>query len=173
MLTVVITGPPGAGKTAALTALADALSDEDIPHAAIDIEALAWAHPALTDEEWSRQVHAVCALHSDAGRRLLLVAQTLETDHDVERLITAVGADDYFVVRLEAPPATLAERIVEREPAAWSGLDELVVHAQELAATMAALNRVDLVVSTQGARAEEVAARIRDAAATLGVLSRR
>jgi broad-specificity NMP kinase len=133
MLAVVITGPPGAGKTAALTALADALSDDDIHHAAIGIEALVWTHPALTDDEWSRQVEAACALHRDAGRRLLLVAQTLETDVDVEQLFGAVRADEYFLVRLEAPPATLVERIVEREPAAWSGLDELVEHAQELA----------------------------------------
>jgi adenylate kinase family enzyme len=164
MLAVVITGPPGAGKTAALTALADALSDDDIAHAAIDIEALVWTHPALTDEEWSHHVEAACALHRDAGRRVLLLAQTLETDDDVEQLFTAVGADEYFVVRLKAQPATLVERIVRREPGAWSGLDELVEHAHGLAASMAALNRVDLVVSTEDARAEDVGARIRAAA---------
>jgi broad-specificity NMP kinase len=163
MLAVVITGPPGAGKTAALTALADALSDDDIPHAAIDLEALVWTHPALTDEEWSRHVDAACAVHRDADRGLLLVAQTLETDDDAEQLFGAVGADEYFVVRLDARPATLVERIVEREPAGWSGLDELVEHAQELAASMPALCRVDLVVSTQDAPAEDVAARIRAA----------
>jgi len=37
-------------------------------------------------------------------------------------------------VRLEARPATLVERIIQREPQGWSGLGDLVAHAQELAA---------------------------------------
>jgi GNAT superfamily N-acetyltransferase len=47
---VVITGPPGAGKTSVLTALVDALTDEDVAHAAIELETLAWTHPALSDD---------------------------------------------------------------------------------------------------------------------------
>lgn len=96
MLAVVITGPPGAGKTVVLTALSDALTADDIAHAAIDLEALVWTHPALSDEEWSRHVKAACALHPEAGRGLLLIAQTLETDQDAAQLFTAVGAEDYF-----------------------------------------------------------------------------
>ena len=42
---VVITGPPGAGKTSVLSALVDALSDDDIAHAAIEVEMLVWTHP--------------------------------------------------------------------------------------------------------------------------------
>ena len=53
-------------------------------------------------------------------------------------------------VALEAKPATLVERIIDREPESWSGLLELVEHAQELAASMPALRGVDLVVSTVG-----------------------
>jgi hypothetical protein len=66
-------------------------------------------------------------------------------------------------VRLEGQPTTLVERIIEREPPSWSGLDDLVAHAQELAASMPALSGVDLVLSTEGERAEDVAARIRAA----------
>ena len=163
MVAVVLTGPPGAGKTSVLTALVDALSDDDIAHAAVEVEALVWTHPALTDEQWARHVRATCELHREAGHRLLLVAQTLETDADVTMLLAAAGADEVFLVRLEARPATLVERIVEREPPTWSGLDDLVEHAQELAASMPALSRVDLVLSTEGERAEDVAARIRAA----------
>jgi Ni2+-binding GTPase involved in maturation of urease and hydrogenase len=42
---VVITGPPGAGKTSVLSALVDALSDDDIAHAAVEVEMLVWTHP--------------------------------------------------------------------------------------------------------------------------------
>jgi chloramphenicol 3-O-phosphotransferase len=160
---VVITGPPGAGKTSVLTALTDALSDDDIAHAAVEVEMLVWTHPALTDEQWRRQLRLNCRLYRDAGHTLLLLAQTLETDDDVAELLAAVDADDTLLVRLEAPPQTLAERIVEREPASWSGLSGLVEHAQELAASMPELAGIDLVLSTAEQRPDEVAARIRAA----------
>ena len=158
-----VTGPPGAGKSSVLTALADALSDDDIPHAAVEVEALVWTHPALSDEQWTRHVQAACGRHREAGHELLLIAQTLESDEDMIQLKEAVSADEYLLVRLEAPPATLVERIVEREPDSWSGLPELVAHAQQLAASMPSLRGIDLVVSTEGQRPEVVAQRIREA----------
>jgi Ni2+-binding GTPase involved in maturation of urease and hydrogenase len=54
MFTLVITGPPGAGKTSVLTALVDSLTDHDVPHAAIELDTLAWTHPALSDDLWLR-----------------------------------------------------------------------------------------------------------------------
>lgn len=77
MFAVVITGPPGAGKTSVLTALVDALSDDDIARAALEVEMLAWTHPALSDEQWASHVRSACTLYRDSGHRLLLVAQTL------------------------------------------------------------------------------------------------
>ncbi|MEA2131843.1 MAG: hypothetical protein QOJ85_4734 [Solirubrobacteraceae bacterium] len=161
MFAVLITGPPGAGKTSVLNALVDALSDDDVPHAAIEAEMLVWAHPALSDEQRFRHVATMCALYRDAGHRLLLVAETLETDEDHAALRAAVGADADLLVRLEAQPATLVARIVAREPESWTGLPELVERAQELAGSMVALSGVDLVLSTEGQRAEAVARRIR------------
>jgi chloramphenicol 3-O-phosphotransferase len=160
---VLLTGPPGAGKTSVLTALVDALSDDDVPHAAVEVEMLVWAHPALSDEQWLRHVERTCAFYRDAGHRLLLVAETVETNDDLAQLLDAVGADEYFIVRVEAQPATLVERIVEREPEGWSGLSHLIQHTQDLAATMPALRGVDLVLSTEGQRPEAVAERIRAA----------
>lgn len=163
VLAVLITGPPGAGKTSVLTALVDVLSDDDVQHAAIEVEMLEWAHPALSDEQSMRHVKTMCTLYREAGHSLLLVAQTVETDRDLARLLDALGVDEYFLVRLEAQPATLVERIIEREPEGWSGLSELVEHSQELAASMPALQGVHLVLSTEGRRAEAVAELIRAA----------
>ena len=163
MFAVVITGPPGEGKTSVLTALADELSDDDIAHAAVEIETLVWTHPALNEQQWRRQVRVNCRLYRDAGHTLLLLAQTLETDDDVAGLLAAVDADATVLVRLEAPPEILVERIVEREPASWSGLPGLVEHAQELAVSMPDLAGIDVVLSTDGQRPEDVAARIRAA----------
>jgi predicted kinase len=163
VLAVVLTGPPGAGKSSVLTALADALSDDDIRHAAIEVESLVWAHPALSDEQWSAHLAAVCRLYRQAGHTLLLLAQTLESDDDTAQLRAAVGADEIFLVRLDAPAVVLASRITEREPPSWSGLPGLIAHARELAETTVSLSGVDLVLGTEGVSAEQVASRIRAA----------
>jgi GTPase SAR1 family protein len=163
VLGVLLTGPPGAGKTSVLAALVDALSDDDVPHAAVEVEALIWTHPALSDAQYRRHVAAVCALYRQAGHRLVLIAETLETNEDVAQLQHAVGADEYFLVRLHAPPATLVERIVKREPHGWSGLPGLVEHTQELAHSMPSLRGVNLILSTEGQHPEAIAARIRAA----------
>jgi hypothetical protein len=66
---------------------------------------LVWTHPALSDERRLRQVGTTCALHRDAGHTLLLVAETVETDEDLARLLEAIAADEHVLVRLEAQPA--------------------------------------------------------------------
>ncbi len=162
MFGVLVTGPPGVGKTSVLPALVDALSDDDVAHAAVEVEMLGWTHPSLSAEQRLQHVATLCALYRDAGHRLVLVAETIETDKELARLFDAAGADEYFVVRLEAEPATLIERLIEREPEGWSGLCKLVEHAQELAVSMPTLDGVDFL-STEGERAEAVAERIRAA----------
>jgi broad-specificity NMP kinase len=160
---LVLTGPPGAGKSAVLEALSDALVDDDVAHATVETEALTATHPPLDDARWLAHVRAACGLHRDDGQRLLLVATTVESDADLRGVLDAVGADEHVVVRLEADPATLARRIVEREPEGWSGLGDLVAASARLAPVIAALDGIDLALSTEDARPSEVAARIRKA----------
>src|SRR3954466_8092237 len=161
MVAVVITGPPGAGKSSVLTALSDALSDDDIAHATVEVEALVWAHPPLSNEQWTRHVRLACELYRDADYALLLVAQTLESDGDVAQLLAAIRPGDVFLLRLEARPHSLVGRTVAREapgalgearvprvPASWSGLSALVDRGHELAASTPALAGVALVLAT-------------------------
>jgi ribose 1,5-bisphosphokinase PhnN len=159
---LVVTGPPGAGKSAVLEALSDALVIDDVRHATIETEALTSAHPALDDEQWFAPVAAVCRLYRDFGYERLLVAVTIESDHDLRALVDAVSADEHVVVRLEAQPETLRRRIIEREPGGWSGLDELVAASERLSAVITRLGGITLALSTEGQRPEAVAARIRD-----------
>jgi len=160
---LVLTGPPGAGKSAVLEALSDLLVDDDVPHAMIETEWLTATHPPLADRDWFAHVRAACRLHREQGRRLLLVAATVESAADLCALLEAVSADEHAVVRLEAPSRTLQRRITDREPVGWPGLDDLVATAARLGPVIARLDGIALALSTDGQRPSAVAARIRDA----------
>jgi len=159
----VLVGAPGAGKSAVLEALSDQLVVDDIAHAMVETEWLTATHPPLDDARWCAHVRATCGLHREQGQSLLLVAATVESGADLSSLLDAVGADEHVVVRLEADPETLRQRIIDREPAGWSGLEELVSAAARLGPVIARLDGIALAVSTDGQPPSVVAARIREA----------
>ena len=163
MFALVLTGAPGSGKTAVLEALSDQLVVEDVRHALVETEALTSAHPPLDDNQWFEPIQAVCGLYRLFDYPLLLVAVTVESGEDLGRLLAAVGADEHAVVWLEAEPETLRRRIVEREPAGWSGLDELLAASARLSTVITGLGGIALTCSTEGQRPPVVAERIRDA----------
>jgi shikimate kinase len=160
---VVVIGPPGSGKTNVLTALHDALADSDVAHAVIEVEAVAWAHPRLSDEQSFRHLESACRAHQAAGCRLILVGATATSTDYLAAVLAAIAADDYLVVRLEADPLTLRERIIAREPAEWSGLPQLLDATDEIALVSKSLEGVHLVCSTQDASPPAVAEQIRRA----------
>jgi hypothetical protein len=159
---LVITGPPGAGKTAVLEALTDALYAEDVRHATVEVEALTSAHPPLDDDQWPAPVEAVCGLYRRFGYELLLVTVTVESAADLCSVLAAIGADEHVVVRLHAQPATLRRRIIDREPDTFTELDDLVAAAARLSPVIAGLDGIALALSTEGERPAAVAERIRD-----------
>ena len=162
MFALVLTGPPGAGKTAVLEALTDALSAEDVRHATVEVETLTSAHPPLDDDQWPAPVEAVCGLYRRFDYELLLVTVTVESHADLRAVMAALGADEQLVVRLHAEPATLRRRIIGREPDTFTELDELVAAATRLSRVIAGLDGIALALSTEGERPATVAERIRD-----------
>jgi hypothetical protein len=99
--------------------------------------------------------------YAAASLQLLVCGATVPSQPYLERLLAVIAADEHLVVRLEAEPETLQRRIVDREPPEWSGLPRLVAAAREIAAVSQSLERVDLVLSTEGEDAPAVADRIR------------
>jgi hypothetical protein len=160
---VLLTGPPGAGKTVALTALSDALVADQVEHAAVDVDEVAWAYPFPSLEERCEHLRACCDSHRRAGRDALLVAEVIESAGHLRDVLGAMGADDLLFVRLEARLATLRERIVAREPPGWHGLEYLLAEAEPLHVAMPLLDGVQVVLDTEKLGLAEITRRIRAA----------
>jgi energy-coupling factor transporter ATP-binding protein EcfA2 len=167
---LVLTGAPGAGKSAVLESLSGLLGDEGVGHAAFESEQLAWGEPWLSLEATMPQLAALCRLQRHAGRQLFLISATTETEAELRAVLAAVAPARHLVVCLAAEPATVAARIAAREPGSWSGKARLVEHARELAAVIPALAGIDLVLPTEGEAADDVARRVRGAMAAHGML---
>lgn len=168
MYAVVITGAPGSGKSQTLEALSDVLHDHDIAHACIDADDLNWAHPAPSAEAQMRHVAALAGLYGGEGYDLLLVAAAMPSPEERDALITALGADGPFVVRLDASEHVLHRRIADREPAGWSQLGRLLDRASRMHGAMATM-AADLVVDTERTVPQSAAERICRACPRLGV----
>jgi len=158
---VVLTGPGGSGKTVCLTALTDALVGDGVRHATIDIDEVAWAYPFPSIEQRAELLANAWEGHRRMGQDLLLFCEVLESENHLAQLLESVGADDHLLVRIEAAPATLRERIVAREPPGWFGLEHLLGEVEPYTASLRELDGVHLVLDSEQLTPEEEAARIR------------
>jgi hypothetical protein len=135
---LVITGSMGAGKTTVLYEASDLLTAREIPHAAIDLDALGAAHlPSsvrastiqastvrapgvgasdVQDEHLMyRNLRSVWENYAGAGLHRLLLARALETRAELEFCREAVSAATVAVCRLTASVETMQARVQRRE----------------------------------------------------------
>lgn len=160
VLIVVVTGPPGAGKSTAATLAHDALGDAGVANALIEIDELERCYPPLPPGRVWSHAAALLASYVEVGHRLVLVTATLEDDEDRLALWAATGDAERLLVRLEVPPEVARARVLAREPEGWAGLAELLDAAGRLAVAMRGLPGVDLVVDSGTEAADAVASRI-------------
>ena len=158
---IVLTGAPGAGKTSVAEALSSLLETEGIAHGALEAEQLEWGHPWLSFEQAMEQLAAVLAIQRRVGRSLFLLVATTETAAELQALLDAVAADETLVAALRAPPATVAARVLAREPESWPHREALAEHARDLAEVIPRLAGVDVVLDTAGRAPEDVARELR------------
>ena len=163
MFVVVLTGLPGAGKTATLLAFTDALIDDEVAVAAVDADEVAWAYPYPDLAGRCEHLRAWREAHERAGHDLVVAAEVIESEAHLADVVSALGADDHLLVRLEAAPATLRDRIVAREPPGWSGLERLLGETETLAPAMAVLPGVHLTLDTERLTLAEISECIRGA----------
>jgi hypothetical protein len=162
---VLLTGPPGSGKTVSLTALLDALAEDGVPHAGVDVDEVSWAFPFPDLARRCEHLRAWRDSHVRFGASLLIVAEVIESQAHLADVLGVLGVDDHLLVRLDANPATLRERIIAREPSGWFGLEHLLDEAQRLHAAMRTLAGVHVVLDTEHLSLLQVTDSIRDARA--------
>jgi hypothetical protein len=158
---VVVTGPPGAGKTVTLTALSDALVEDQVPHAAVDVDEVAWAYPFPTLAQRCAHLQNWSVPHRRASHDLLLVAEVIESPGHLRDVLASLSADDHLLIRLDATPAGLRQRIIDREPPGWSSLAWLLAETPKLQLALADLHGVDLVLDSEHLSLAEIVDRIR------------
>ena len=115
---LVISGSMGAGKTTVLGEVSDVLAARGIPHAAIDLDAVA---AVLLPDESSRRLAmqnlaAIFRNFVSAGIERVLLAVAVESRVDLQALSAAMSEPELTVCRLLARPETMERRIRLREP---------------------------------------------------------
>jgi len=117
--TILIAGPPGAGKTALLWALSDELVRRGCTHGHVELDGLNQAHPPLPNAVGLANLETVVGRYREHGRDLIVITATPETPEEMDEVLGAVGSDA-LTVWLDAPPAVLRRRLIEREPEDWA-----------------------------------------------------
>jgi hypothetical protein len=160
---VLITGAPGVGKTTYLTALTDVLADDDIAHAVIDADDVAWAYPYPDLEARTGYIRHVWDAHRARDHQLLLLGEVVESAEHLANLLDAVGAGDHLLVRLTAPYMLIRQRILAREPVEWSGTEHLLEETRRWVERVDAMEEAHVTIDTVRTGPLEAAARIRAA----------
>lgn len=158
---LVISGPPGVGKTTVAWQVFSRCASEGLDPAMVDLDLLGAAWPAPADDPHqsrlkAQNLAAVWTNFRTNGSRRLVVAAVVETLAEKQMLCSAVRAD-LLLCRLEASDGTLAERLRGRGRDFGGDLDKLARRAAELSVQLAEDHVSDLVVDTNRKAPDELA----------------
>ena len=158
---LIITGSMGSGKTAVLFEASDVLASRNIPHAAIDLDALGTAHlPAgVQDKELMyRNLRSVWENYAQVGLKRLLLARAIENREELECCREAVKAENVVVCRLTASIQTMQGRVQSREIGALQ--DSFVARVAELSAVLDHARLEDIAVNNENRTVTDTALEI-------------
>jgi hypothetical protein len=161
--TLVVTGPVGVGKTTTAHEVGGRLRRAGVPHAVVDLDALAGSYPPPPDDPFNsgmafRNLAAVWANYAAGGAERLVVAYVFETRGELEWLRGAVPGAEIAVVRLRASDAALRARVGGRDRG--ESRERHLRRAVELARLMDERAIEEHLVETDGRAVEEVAAEV-------------
>ncbi|HUR49038.1 MAG TPA: hypothetical protein VMY88_05850 [Acidimicrobiales bacterium] len=146
---LVITGTVGAGKTSTLYQACELLVRAEVPHCALDVDALWSGFPGWCDTEMSlRNVRAVWLNFRSVGAEKLLLADVVETPEHAERFKVVCELDRIEVCRLRVDKEEVARRLGNRD--SGPRLDRHLARAVELDALLEQADIGDFVVDANG-----------------------
>ena len=161
---ILITGSMGAGKTTLLGEASDILAALDVPHAAIDLDALSLAHLAggAPHDFMFMNLAMMCAHYTAAGISRFLVAGAIETAAELERLKEVMRASRIMTCRLSAPLAVMERRVATRERGIAA--HRYVARVAELERLLDRAHLEDVSLANDGASVTDVARQLLSAA---------
>lgn len=120
MRVLLVTGPPGSGKTTVLMAIGDILEAGPDPYALVDLDWLAWVRPdparATVRDVLTWNLASALASYRDAGIRRVVATRFLPDPSHLAAIEAALppGAT-LTVVRLDVPRTELERRLADRD----------------------------------------------------------
>ena len=168
MRVIIITGPPGAGKTSTMWRLGEILTSRHISHAVIDVDYVRNFFPAPEDDPFNsrlamKNVEAMAKNFRAAGARCLIFADVVEHPELAIGYGEAIPGSDVHVVRLDVPMEGLLARLEARE--STETIEWYRNRARELQGIMEDRRIGNLVIDVGAHTVDEVAIEI---AACLG-----
>jgi len=150
---LVVTGPPGVGKTTVAAEVSEQLDEAGVAHAFVDVDSLRWCYPRPAHDRFRiglamQNLAAVWVNFQAAGATSLILADGVESREQLARYQAAVPGAEALVVRLHTPQAALAERLRQRE--VGSGLERHLRRAAEVAEVMERNRVEDVLVENDG-----------------------
>jgi hypothetical protein len=163
---LLLSGPPGVGKTTVSWEIFDQLVDEGYQAALADLDLLGAAWPAPPDDPYNERLRganlqAVWQNFHVAGARCLIAAGVVESRADLDRYRKAIPQARTTLCRLHASGPELTARIVHRGRERGEEITKLTKRALYLAQELAQSDIADVVVDTTGVEIPDVARQIR------------
>lgn len=163
---LILSGPPGVGKTTVSWEIFDQLIAEGFAPALADLDLLGASWPVPEDDPYNDRLKALNLrttwqnFHAN-GARCLIAAGVVESRETLALYSGAIPSARTTLCRLHAGNAELAARIAGRGREHGSGVNRMTNRAFELSEQLAATNIDQLVVDTNNRDITEVARQIR------------
>jgi cytidylate kinase len=157
---LIISGPVGVGKTSVAHEMFDHLSERDIAHAVIDLDALGISWPFGAGDPYNermamRNLAAIWANFAASGVDRAVIARVVEEEADLAVYEQAIPGAEIQVCRLTASVDVLRERVGRRE--LGSSYESLVRRSAELAESLERSGPTDFTVETDNRELPEIA----------------
>ena len=161
---LVLSGPPGVGKTSVGWRVFDRCTELGQDPAFADLDLLGAAWPAPDDDPHQSRLkatnlEAVWSNYQQVGSKRLILAGVVENERERRQLEEATGGP-VVICRLAASDAELAQRIHDRGREDGADLANLVARAAELAAQLGADDISDYLVNTAERTVDDIAAEV-------------